>query len=139
LTEGIRESVRVVDRRHFAADGSRRTDAPPEEAFPAPPPPPAAAPPAPEPSPEPAPEPEGTPAGLFEGLVGFLVENAMVALRSGAGPAVVGQFIDLLEMLQRKTKGNLTPQESRVLGDTLGELKLLFLKVQQERGGGGPA
>jgi hypothetical protein len=74
---------------------------------------------------------------MFEGLVGFLVENAMVALRSGAGPTVVGQFIDLLEMLQRKTRGNLTPQEARVLADTLGELKLLFLKVEKERGTGG--
>lgn len=136
MSEDRKETIRVVDRRKFTADGDRRPGAPegddaPQGVAEAARPDPTAAPAA------PAPEPEPVAPGLFEGLVGFLVENAMAALRAGAGPAVVGQFIDLLEMLQQKTRGNLTDQESRVLTDTLGELKLLFLKFKQAPGPGG--
>lgn len=138
MIEERKETIRVVDRRKFTADGERRPGTPEEEAAPPraeeTPRPTAAEIPAP-----PAEAPQPAPPGLFEGLVGFLVENAMAAIRAGAGPAVVGQFIDLLEMLQQKTRGNLTDQESRVLTDTLGELKLLFLKFKQAGGPGGRA
>lgn len=136
MNEGNQEKVRVVDRRKFTADGERREGFV-EEPSAAEPVPSQAPPPPSEPAADSAPPPPDGPPGLFEGLVGFLVENAMGAVRAGASPAVIGQFIDLLEMLQKKTQGNLTGQESRVLDETLGELKLLFLKYQKQPGSGG--
>jgi hypothetical protein len=40
--------------------------------------------------------------------------------------------IDLLAMLQLKTKGNLTPEEQRALDNSLTELRFRFVQVQQE-------
>jgi hypothetical protein len=41
--------------------------------------------------------------------------------------------IDLIEILQGKTKGNLTPQESRLLEDVLYELRMTFLEMQKRQ------
>lgn len=43
-------------------------------------------------------------------------------------------YIDLLELLQQKTKGNLDPDEQRVLEGTLHEVRMAFVQVA---GGGG--
>jgi len=40
------------------------------------------------------------------------------------------QNIDILSMLQEKTKGNLTEQEKKILDDSLYELRMLFIKVK---------
>jgi hypothetical protein len=40
--------------------------------------------------------------------------------------------IDLLGMLQLKTKGNLTTEEQRALDDSLAELRFRFVQVKQE-------
>ncbi|HVB29190.1 MAG TPA: DUF1844 domain-containing protein [Terriglobia bacterium] len=39
--------------------------------------------------------------------------------------------IDLLEVLQEKTRGNLTLQEAKLLEDVLYELRMTFLEVQK--------
>jgi len=39
--------------------------------------------------------------------------------------------IDLLEVLQEKTRGNLTPVESRLLEDVLYELRLSYVEVEK--------
>lgn len=39
-------------------------------------------------------------------------------------------MIAILEMLERKTKGNLTPQESQLLEQILFELRMRFVKAQ---------
>lgn len=44
------------------------------------------------------------------------------------------QTIDLLAMLEEKTKGNLTPEETRFLRDLLADLRLKF--VEKSRAGG---
>lgn len=137
MNEGSPEKVRVVDRRKFTAEGERRENFAEEPTVAE-----SSRPQQPPQAPNVADQTQAAqqssaPPGLFEGLIGFLVENAMAALRAGATPAVIGQFIDLLEMLQKKTLGNLTEQEGRVLEETLGELKLLFLKYQKQPGGGG--
>ena len=44
------------------------------------------------------------------------------------------QMIDMLGMLQDKTKGNLTPQEATILERVLFELRMRF--VEAERAGG---
>ncbi len=50
--------------------------------------------------------------------------------------ALARQTIDLLAMLEEKTKGNLTPQESSFLRDLLADLRLKF--VEKSRGNGRP-
>lgn len=46
--------------------------------------------------------------------------------------AMARQVIDLLAMLEEKTKGNLTDEESRFLRDLLADLRLKF--VEKSRG-----
>ena len=41
------------------------------------------------------------------------------------------QMIDLIALLQEKTKGNLTPDESKLVDDLLYELRLRFVQAQQ--------
>lgn len=50
-------------------------------------------------------------------------------------------FIDTLEMLEAKTRGNLTPDEARFLADTLTGLRLAFVQATQRppAPGTGPA
>jgi Domain of unknown function (DUF1844) len=42
-----------------------------------------------------------------------------------------GRIIELLEMLQQKTKGNLIPEEERLIDDLLYELRLRYVQAQQ--------
>ena len=41
------------------------------------------------------------------------------------------QMIDLIALLQEKTKGNLTPDESKLVDDLLYELRMRFVQAQQ--------
>jgi hypothetical protein len=43
-----------------------------------------------------------------------------------------GRIIEVLTMLQEKTKGNLIPEEDRVLDDLLYELRMRYVQAQQE-------
>jgi hypothetical protein len=45
---------------------------------------------------------------------------------------VAGQMIDLLTVLQEKTKGNLTPEEGQLLDTVLYELRLRFINANKE-------
>jgi hypothetical protein len=45
-------------------------------------------------------------------------------------PGATSQMIDLLAILEEKTRGNLTPQEDRVLKGILTELRTLFVKTR---------
>jgi len=42
------------------------------------------------------------------------------------------RIIEVLTMLQEKTKGNLIPEEDRVLDDLLYELRMRYVQAQQE-------
>jgi len=42
-------------------------------------------------------------------------------------------FIDQLEMIERKTRGNLSAQESRLLGGVLTQLRLAFVEAAKEK------
>lgn len=46
-------------------------------------------------------------------------------------------FIDQLGMIQEKTRGNLTNEESAVLRNTLSNLQMAFVEVSQQTKGGG--
>jgi hypothetical protein len=79
------------------------------------------------------------PAG-FDTLVSYLSTTAMFQLGLLPGPAGERipvdltnsrRTIDLLEVLQEKTQGNLTAEEAKILEDVLFELRLTFVEVQK--------
>lgn len=138
------ETFRVIDRRPFTSDGELRKEVVEEEEREAkreaaqhPPAPPAesakpaaAAPPAEIPKRSPA----------FENLVRMLGSNAAMVLGAYADPRTgqpmldpeaAREFIDMLDALHEKTKGNLAPDEDSLLLDLLGKLKMTFLEVNQ--------
>ena len=79
------------------------------------------------------------PAMSFDQLVQSVYITAIMQLggttREGQQPQVdiIGarQSIDMLAVLQEKTKGNLTPAESQLLESALFELRLAFLEITQ--------
>jgi hypothetical protein len=131
---------KVVDRRPFSVDGTRREGAEEKtsertsELRT-----PAAAPSAASATREPAEylEPEGS---GFETLVSYLSTTAMFQLGVLPGPSgerippdmvSARRTVHLLEVLQQKTRGNLTPAESRLLEDVLYELRLSYVEVEK--------
>ena len=88
----------------------------------------------------PAGEPPQMPPASFEMLVTTLATEAMVALGQFPNPASqevsisldhATYAIDMLAMLQEKTKGNLTPDEEKMMTDLLHQLRMMFVAVQQ--------
>ena len=137
------EGFRVIDRRPFTAEGELRKEVVEEEEreakreaarHPVTPPPEAAKPLA----TPPVDLPKRLPA--FENLVRMLGSNAAMVLGAYADPRTgqpmldpeaAREFIDMLDALQEKTKGNLAPEEDSLLLDLLGKLKMTFLEVNQ--------
>ena len=74
----------------------------------------------------------------FVELVAALAEPASVYLRNAVespGEAtqsleVARLYIDLLDVLRQKTEGNLNPQESSMLEDALGQLRLAYVQTR---------
>jgi len=73
----------------------------------------------------------------FLDLVSLFGMQALMALGKLANPATnkaeknldaARLFIDLLEMVERKTAGNLTSDEAKVLKATLTDLRLMFVE-----------
>ncbi|HXX14261.1 MAG TPA: DUF1844 domain-containing protein [Candidatus Eremiobacteraceae bacterium] len=136
------EGFKVIDRRPFTAEGEIRKEVVEEQErearreeskFEA-----KATNPPPE-GPKPAADaPKRLPA--FENLVRMLGSNAAMVLGAYADPNT-GQpmidpdaardLIDMLDALQQKTKGNLAPEESDMLLDLLGKLKLTYLEISK--------
>jgi hypothetical protein len=138
------EGFRVIDRRPFTAEGELRKEVVEEEEREARreatrhPPAPAADPPKPAAAAPPAEVPKRSPA--FENLVRMLGSNAAMVLGAYADPRTgqpmldpeaAREFIDMLDALHEKTKGNLAPEEDSLLLDLLGKLKMTFLEVNQ--------
>ena len=79
------------------------------------------------------------PAMSFEQLVQSIYMTAMMQLgaatHEGQQPQVdilgARQSIDMLGVLAEKTKGNLTPEENRLLESALFELRMAFLEITQ--------
>ena len=144
MSEGEGKPIRVVDRRMFTPEGELRPGFEPEEAMETPraavaPPPPAplTEAPAEEPAP-PAPEAPAEPRGEFARIVSSLATTAYSALGlladPAAGPrhrdlAVARQMIDWLGVLEQKTRGNLSFEESDLLSRVLYELRLAYVEV----------
>lgn len=73
----------------------------------------------------------------FLDLVGLFSTQGMIALGKLANPATgkseknlpaARLFIDMLDMLERKTKGNLTADETKILRSSLTDLRLMFVE-----------
>ncbi len=84
--------------------------------------------------------PQALPPASFEMLLTSLATEAMISL--GQLPNLGTQkvetnvpqaryAIDMLQVLEEKTQGNLTPGEEQALKDLLHQLRLMFVSVQQ--------
>ena len=80
------------------------------------------------------------PPASFEMLVTTLATEAMVAMGQFPNPATqevsfspdhASYAIDMLTMLQEKTKGNLSDDEEKMLTELLHQLRMMFVAVQQ--------
>src|SRR3990167_9864614 len=152
------DDVKVVDRRRFTSAGERRPGA---ELRPEPPPGPAAAAPSPAPAAPRAETAEERTAREaydgqrpprdykvdFESLVMSLSTSAMYQLglvedpARGALPAdleAARHTIDMLAVIQEKTRGNLTPKEEQLLEQLLYELRLAYVGVSTGKVAGPP-
>ncbi len=83
--------------------------------------------------------PTDLPPASFPMLVSTLVTQALVGLGQLPDPfsgqpefnlPVAGHFIDTLAMLEEKTKGNLSADESSMLTDVLHQLRMAFVSIQ---------
>jgi len=129
---------KVVDRRSFSADGTRREAVPADAQRP------------PESPKRPGPpsasafetELDEGPADAadFETLVSYLSTTALFQLGLLAGPSGerippdlvnARRTIDLLEVLREKTLGNLTSDEERLLEASLYELRLGYVEIEK--------
>lgn len=140
------QGFRVVDRRVFSPDGTRREvpagEARDEEGKKQPATsiragesasPRIAQPPAQEETAEP-------PEGAFETLVSYLSTTALFQLGLLEGPGGnrippdlpnARRTIDLIEVLKHKTRGNLTASESRFLDQVLYELQMSYVEIDR--------
>lgn len=149
------EGVKVVDRRRFTSEGEVRRDVDRTSTFepsvPVPPPEPARRPQVPprpsttEPArpPHPAAQAAGSAAAAqadFETLVVSLSTSALLQLGLVDDPKLgrvqpdleaARHTIDMLGVIQEKTRGNLSAKETALLEQVLYELRMTFLHVAE--------
>jgi hypothetical protein len=125
-----RRGFRVTDRRRFSESGEARDETQPD-------PPSAAAPPAEEPARRSAPPAEDEPVTFSSFILGL---STQVLLHLGEIPnPVTGQVepdleaakhvIDILGILEQKTRSNLEPGEESLLGSVLYDLRLRYVEL----------
>jgi hypothetical protein len=121
----------VTDRRAFDASGERKPDEAPTE--PAASPEAAAgeaaklanaAPPAPKPE-----APRSLPPADFATLVLSLGSSVLMYMGEAPEGQKVQHAIDLLTVLEEKTKGNLSTEEEHILGSLLFDLRLRYVEA----------
>jgi hypothetical protein len=133
---------KVVDRRRFTSEGEVRAGVAVEEPV-VQKPVPSASQVASHPKQAVAPEaarPAPVASQAFMSLVSSLAQSAVSALhmlaeqgaRSGVDPRMVKEYIDILAMLQDKTKGNLTKEEDLALHRILNDLRMRYLELAQK-------
>lgn len=122
------EEIKVTDKRRFTQEGERRTDSgtPPENA----PPTQGAA---------KKPEETGTIPDIdFPTFILSLATSAQVHLGAIPNPAngkketdltLAKQTIDILGIIQEKTKGNLSSDEQRLLDHILYDLRMMYVEI----------
>jgi len=80
------------------------------------------------------------PKGDFAALISMLVTQAFYALgaikfegqEKEADLELARYNIDMLETLEEKTKGNLSENEEKVLGNTLNEVRMVYVKISEQ-------
>ena len=81
---------------------------------------------------------EPLPEGNFAALVSMLTTQSLFSMgllhvkgqeEKKPDLEMAKYYIDILETIQEKTKGNLTPEEETVLSNTLNELRMGYVKV----------
>ena len=148
------ESFRVIDRRLFNPDGGIRDEAaraererhevekpqPAAQSQPALAAPEAATPSSLAPAAEPpaaAPD-EPKPLRGLEMLINFVAQNAAMLLGAYPDPRTgeamldlegARELVDMLDALREATRGNLAPDDDRLLLEVLGSLKLSFMEM----------
>ena len=144
-------TFRVIDRRLFTEEGELRPEAQeqaqrekeapqPSPAKPAQPVAGAAGKAAEQPSAATLEKPTPARSPYFDLLVRSLANQAAMLLTGMPDPASGQTFvdidgarevIDMLDVLREKTRGNLAPEEDRLLADMLGQLKFSYLEVSK--------
>jgi uncharacterized protein DUF1844 len=146
-------SFRVIDRRLFTEEGELRPEAKEQERREKEAPatvagsPAAASAPAATPAGKAADKPAAPPAGpapsrspQFELLVRSLANQAAMLLTGMTDPATgetlvdvegAHEVIDMLDALREKTRGNVAPEEDRLLAELLGSLKFSYLEMSK--------
>jgi hypothetical protein len=81
------------------------------------------------------------PGGDFAALISMLVTQALFSLgmvqiegqdeKKEPDLALAKYNIDMLETLQEKTKGNLSKEEEKVLENTLGQVRMAYVKAAE--------
>ncbi len=142
--ESEERGFKITDRRHWAREEAQEPS-PAEPEAPSPPPE-AEAPPQPEATPEAeapseaeAPPVEEMPQADFHYLVVFLGTQALLCMGEQADAAAGEKFeknlpgakhaIDLLGVIQEKTKGNLDDDESQLLESLLYDLRMRYVQA----------
>lgn len=83
---------------------------------------------------------ENLPEASFVGLIQLIAMQAVVGLGGMAGPGgqeippnpeLAKLHIDMLDVLDRKTAGNLTPEEKRLLDTTLHQLRMAYVETMR--------
>lgn len=78
------------------------------------------------------------PKGDFAALISMLVTQALFALgvlqvegqeKKEPDLELAKYSIDMLETIEKKTKGNLTKEEEKVLENTLGQVRMAYVKA----------
>ena len=135
--------IRVVDRRMFTPEGELRPGFQPEET---PEPPNPAAPAAEAPAAATGARPTGTDRATSQGfvtLLSFLASNVYAALGidpvtgkalSRRDTAAAQQMIEWLAVLEQKTRGNLSFEETDLLSRALYELRMAYVEAVRPPG-----
>jgi nucleoid-associated protein YgaU len=88
---------------------------------------------------------EPLPAASFELLISTLTAQALTAMgklpypvqgHAVVRPDLAKHYIDLLGMLEQKTKGNLTKDEAGMLDEVLHQLRMTFVTTRREAAAG---
>lgn len=147
--EQAEKAFTISDKRLFNKDGARRPESQ-DEVVVASAPPPLPRPEAPRAetaqqraAAEPPPPPRDLPAADFSTFVIMLANTIMVSLGQVPDPMTqqrrrdlphAQHTIDILMMLQEKTRGNLTPDEERLLQELLPQLQMAFVASRRQAG-----
>lgn len=130
--EGKEKIITVVDKRHFTKDGTRRSEVPDEPDIDK------TANSQTEEKSEKTKKQENQSDPSFGELVMFIVHNALAALGklqgvSGAGINLeaAATMIEWLDAIQKKSKGNLSKEEEKILRESIYELKMLYVETRQ--------